>query len=363
MEDININLDKNALNKFKENIKFFKSNDQYLVGFHYKKTFEIINLKVFNNNLFELIQDKYKYIIINVPITTKKNVINNLQHLSKYKIGKLIDYKITSYFLFQSQRNLNDMIQLRFQTNMKKLFKLVKLKKEIYKYFKQEKKICQIKCMFDEKTLEKLSKFLNNKNETGGIFRIKSINHKILGTIYSIYFHEKTHSGKEEVDIIDTHYNFHTHPQEAYLNHNCQLGWPSIDDLLSFLYTFINYDCYFHVVSTIEGLYVLTIDQSCLFKLKKQKDIPTHLEKWIDKNLYVNKDNFKLAEGKYVPKFGYIRSGDDYARFINTKKYPKWKCNIFSVIFLSWDMLKKDIYPYFSVNILKRNGKCIVKKI
>ena len=58
----------------------------------------------------------------------------------------------------------------------------------------------------------------------------------LLEMFYNIYFHKKVDSELESVDVIDTRYNFHTHPKEAYINHNCDLGWPSTDDLITFTF-------------------------------------------------------------------------------------------------------------------------------
>lgn len=363
MNNLYINLDKHVYNKYKKNIKCFQHKTQYICGFSYEQTFEIIHLKIFNTYLLDMIREKYNYIIVNVPIVTKKEIINHLDQLHKYKIGQLENNKITPYFFFNSIPNLDNMIQLKFHTNVKKIFNYNKLKKEIDIYFLQEKKVCQIKCMFDKKTIKKLTTFLNKKKETGGIFYVKNINHDFIGNVYNIYFHEKVDSELESVDVIDTRYNFHTHPKEAYINHNCDLGWPSTDDLITFLHSFIHYKTCFHVISTLEGLYILSIDKNCLSKIKKEKDIPIYLENWIEKNLTVNKENVKLPKGKYVENFGYINSGEQYVKYMKTKKYPKWKCNIFSITFLSWELLKKDVHIYFFVNVLKRNGKCKLKKI
>tara|TARA_Y100000591_G_C21837233_1_gene703286 strand:+ start:538 stop:1629 length:1092 start_codon:yes stop_codon:yes gene_type:complete len=363
MNNLNVNLDKHVYNKYKKNIKCFQDKTQYICGFSYEQIFEIIHLKIFNNSLLELINQKYNYIIVNIPIVTKKKIIKQINQLRKYKIGQLEYIKITPYFFFNSIQNVNNMMQLKFQTNIKKTFNYNKLKKEVDIYFLQEKKVCQIKCMFDKKTIKKLTTFLNNKKETGGIFYVKNVNHDFIGNVYSIHFHEKVSSELESVDIIDTSYNFHTHPKEAYINHNCELGWPSTDDLLTFLHSFIHYNTCFHVISTLEGLYILSIDKNCLSKIKKEKNMPIHLEQWIDKNLSVNKENVKLPKGKYIANFGYINSGEQYVKYMKTKKYPKWKCNIFSITFLSWDLLDKDVHTYFFVNVLKRNGKCKLKKI
>ena len=74
MNNLNINLDKHVLNKYKNNIKCFQHKTQYICGFSYEQTFEIIHLKIFNTYLLDMIRKKYNYIIVNVPIVTKKEI-------------------------------------------------------------------------------------------------------------------------------------------------------------------------------------------------------------------------------------------------------------------------------------------------
>jgi len=43
-------------------------------------------------------------------------------------------------------------------------------------------------------------------------------------------------------------YNFHTHPEDAYVSINCDPGWPSLDDYKTFLYGIKNFGTIFHLV-------------------------------------------------------------------------------------------------------------------
>ena len=201
-----------------------------------------------------------------------------------------------------------------------------------------------------------------HKNEIGGKFKLKNINHNILGNIYEVKLSSHTNGETEDVDIIDSVYNFHTHPYNAYLNHNCELGWPSLDDFKTYLYSFIAYNTMFHVISTLEGIYILSIQPDCIFKLKSKEDIPIHLEKWIDKNLSISKENVKLKKGKYMKNFGYIDSGEQFVKYVSKLKYSKWKSSIFLVTFLPWKILNQNVYTCFSIYLPKKNGKCFIKK-
>ena len=41
--------------------------------------------------------------------------------------------------------------------------------------------------------------------------------------------------GKVEAEVVESRYNFHTHPISAYTQFNCDLGWPSLDDFWIFI--------------------------------------------------------------------------------------------------------------------------------
>ena len=255
-------------------------------------------------------------------------------------------------------------IHLKGNKSCKKNKKVKDIQKMIRVYFNKNKHACKIICCFDKKTLKKLFSYLDQKykHEVGGIFKIENTNHDILGNIYNVKLTKFLKGQKEDVDIIDSPYNFHTHPKTAYLNHNCELGWPSLDDFKTYLYSFLLYNTFFHAISTLEGIYILSINPECFSKLKSKDDIPLHLEKWIDNNLFLSKENLKISEGKYVHGFGNINSGEQFVKYINTKKYGKWKCNIFLMVFLPWKILNENVYTCFSVYFPKIKEKCNIQK-
>ena len=54
-------------------------------------------------------------------------------------------------------------------------------------------------------------------------------------------------------------YNFHSHPRNAYKKYNVKLGWPSGQDYIGFLLASIEDGTIFHMVITIEGIYIITL--------------------------------------------------------------------------------------------------------
>ena len=366
LKKMNDKKDKEILKKFSNQIQIFKIDSKnYIFGFKNKNTFEIIRLKGNVRNL-KLLLNKFKNIIINIPIRDYdiSNIINNLIKKNQICEKNIEQIKITNkYFLVDYNNNLQ-MIQIYLKNvECTKKISLKDISKKIQKN-NNKKKICKILCFFEKNTIKKLYLYLDKKykKEIGGIFKINNINHEILGNIYQVKIKNHKNGAEEDVDIIDSVYNFHTHPYNAYINHNCELGWPSLDDLKTYLYSFISYNTFFHAISTLEGIYIISIHPDCLNKLKSLNDIPLHLEKWIDKNLILSKENVKLPLGKHIKNFGNINSGEQFVKYMSTKKYPKWKCNIFSMIFLPWKILNENVYTCFAIYFPKVNGKCYIKK-
>ena len=64
---------------------------------------------------------------------------------------------------------------------------------------------------------------------------------------------------QESTNYIQSFGTFHTHPYKAYKKYNVCIAWPSADDYLSYLYMYGICLAGFHVVSTLEGLYIITL--------------------------------------------------------------------------------------------------------
>jgi len=64
---------------------------------------------------------------------------------------------------------------------------------------------------------------------------------------------------KEEAKSMNTIGSFHTHPIEAYRAHRVCMAWPSIDDYITFLSIYSAGYGVFHIIGTVEGMYIITI--------------------------------------------------------------------------------------------------------
>lgn len=129
--------------------------------------------------------------------------------------------------------------------------------------------------------------------------------------------------GEENVDVNPTRYNFHSHPEEAYVRHSVHKAWPSATDYLGFLQLGLN--TIFHTVATIEGLYIISF--TCHWGKSLNK---------VDKKFIKKHYKIKHTE-KHTP--------EQYCNFVNNIKYKNYP--IFKVQYLSWEKAREIINVYY----------------
>ena len=100
------------------------------------------------------------------------------------------------------------------------------------------------------------------QKEVGGAFKLESP--KYINDIF-VWQVKKENSkivygSEESVNGIDSRYNFHSHPREAYIRHKVSVGFPSGPDFVAFLLNVFKNNCVFHSVVTIEGIYIIYIN-------------------------------------------------------------------------------------------------------
>ena len=119
-------------------------------------------------------------------------------------------------------------------------------------------------------------------------------------------------SGEEEaVSVSATRYNFHSHPEEAYIRHSVDNAWPSLTDYIG--YFKLGNNTIFHCIASLEGVYILSFSPYWVKRLnelnekiiKKKYDIeseddytPSQYVKKVNEILYKNQPIFNL---KYFP--------------------------------------------------------------
>ena len=145
--------------------------------------------------------------------------------------------------------------------------------------------------------------------------------------------------GEEEgVEIVDSLYNFHSHPADAYKNHNVKLGFPSAQDYLGFLNATVKYNTILHIVSTIEGLYIISLTEDWLSSGNIRENMSSFISKFFD----------------ICGKSGH--TVESYLSEINNIKYNN--VSIFTVQFLDWE----NTSNIFSVSFRKNGMNCFSKE-
>ena len=181
---------------------------------------------------------------------------------------------------------------------------------------------CQISISFDTKTVEFLRDLCygghtmgkNGKisqREVAGSLRYDELTNKVILNDDSITIGKEDH-----VDLVNDFYNFHSHPEEAYVKYNTHIGFPSCQDFLGYLSSYINTGTILHAVSTLEGLYIISINKNWLGKKKELK----------------TKEKDKFIKSKYHILHKTADTPQKYLDIVNniTDK-------IFDVHFLTWD--------------------------
>ena len=137
---------------------------------------------------------------------------------------------------------------------------------------------------------------------------------------------------KESASYVESFGTFHTHPYDAYDKYNVCIAWPSAVDYLSFLYMYGI--CYsgFHVVSTLEGIYLMSL---------KRYSPPARVLKRFKKN----KDNLEYNHGEDYPETNgtkcNIKNGTFTRKLIDTYVKKINKKGKFNLVFATWEQLRK----------------------
>jgi hypothetical protein len=153
--------------------------------------------------------------------------------------------------------------------------------------------------------------------------------------------------GKEETSSTDTVASFHTHPKDAYNKYKVCMAWPSIDDYATFLSIYANGYGMFHIVGTVEGMYVITISEKLMKegreKLRKNFE---YYSGQIDKKYH---SDYPTCDVEKADQSIWERKKEKYLKDINALKY-------FHVQFIYWDDADKPINIHYKDN----DGNCVI---
>ena len=168
----------------------------------------------------------------------------------------------------------------------------------------------------------------------------------------------------EEATLVETMHNFHTHPRDAYIAHNTNIGWPSESDFKTFMYCFFRYKNIMHCVCGLEGIYVITIHPDSFDYLMNKPSLQETKQRRIDtliEKIYIDKDIplYKRPSFDGVP----ITTPEQYVDFVNKTEMLKNK-PLFKLTFIQWDNPDKIVVcnPWIESDKPKERKKSGKKK-
>lgn len=203
------------------------------------------------------------------------------------------------------------------------------------------------------KHLEYYSKYLKVKTKNGnmeqreisGTFDVYPISDNMLEVNINPEFLD---TGElETVNHKNTVGSFHSHPFDAYVKYNVCMAFPSADDYFTTLHIYASGYGVFHITSTLEGLYIITIKKR--FVKKNKQEILDNFE-------YYKND----IEDKYGVDYPICDPKKDNKKFWKSyiKKYLKKinKLKYFNLQFVFWENAHKPI----KITYEKTNGNCLI---
>lgn len=196
---------------------------------------------------------------------------------------------------------------------------------------------CVLHVKLDDETIQFLRKIPKTKEkEFTGTLIIKKLEIIEKEIVHILMLDKETlKEGEDEnVDVKSTLYNFHTHPEKAYKRHNVEKAWPSITDYLGYL--MIGKSTLFHIVATLEGIYIISFGR---YWGKRVKEIQNKKTKKYIKKTY-NHDR----QSSMTP--------DEYVNAVNKLKYNEHA--LFVLSFHDW----KHADSVFNIEFAKNKNNC-----
>ena len=288
---------------------------------------KLLNITCNNNNYKDfvsyLIKNNYKLYFTEEYIDTKLMTVLLNNNYNMPFISNTKEFKLTT-------------LELVYTPDIKTINKdyIIYM---INEYNKGDKVPCKAYGDFDKETLKFFYKSINDpkSNEISGKLNMSNTHvkeklDKAGNIVFTIKKIESNNGESVEAEQVESRYNFHTHPVNAYIHYNCDLGWPSRDDYIIIIESFLKKknSTVFHWLCTKEGIYVLSIPEESVLIYQKLKDVKTEkIEKYIEKNLEIDKLNFKKSIGINIKNFGKINDVYSYIDYINKSQ----KDNPFSI--------------------------------
>lgn len=215
--------------------------------------------------------------------------------------------------------------------------------------------ICNYNFKLSQTVLEYLKKLpyagVTKNKETGVVSQKEFCGHLVTGAISDdkdmvhdlvLPTQGVTFGGGESVSCEIKLVTYHSHPEEAYLNHNVELGCPSLQDYLTFLNAASKVVVIMTIVVTKEGLYILSIPKGNI-ESETHKFDKDEIKTVIEDSGYCDKSKCKNAK--------------DHALKMSNLKYK----NVFlvDVKFFDWEEKYEKISLFHRGNA---KGECEIPK-
>lgn len=244
----------------------------------------------------------------------------------------------------------------------KKVLNSITFCRQNYEEMKQDP--CKIEIVLDESTINYLHNYaveykfnVDGKSEqreiSGTLLLYEITNNKFLVKVDE---QAANLGGKEQTTSTDTLASFHTHPKEAYHKYKVCMAWPSVEDYTTFLNIYAKGYGMFHLLGTVEGVYVITISDK-LLKEDRSKILENfdYYAKTIDKNYHENYPLCsEMSERSY--RFKSPVDVDEQSRDNEIESYLEKMHSLkyFKIIFLHW----KDARNPVEINYKDIDGNC-----
>lgn len=206
-------------------------------------------------------------------------------------------------------------------------------------------KVCNVRLILKNETILYLQDNLySDKNvEIAGDFNVEEVFEKdeVYDKVYNLLPGNQRKIGTDEkVAKIESKLNWHTHPKQSYIKYNVKRGIPSNWDYALFLknYTDKNINTIFHIVVSLEGLYIISMNKSFLNVTELDDNLREHI---MDHFGMIPDDSFRIK---------------NYINEVNDIKYNNK--NIFNVVFKYYN----DKNFTFDINYISdENNGCDLK--
>jgi len=191
--------------------------------------------------------------------------------------------------------------------------------------------VCKMKIRFSPKTVQCLKKLPDVGFEFGkdGTLTQRELSGKFsltnMGDYFSVNMDDNMSIGGEtDVENMTNRYNFHTHPRGAYALYKVKHGFPSAQDYKSFLKCVKEFNTAFHIIVSLEGIYVISVSADFVHSLD---GLNSGIYDFVSKNFEPHREINDTIE-KYIFN-------------INGVLYDNKR--IFDVVFLDWKNITKNI--------------------